>query len=242
MRLRWIVLVTMLPCAAANPARAQAPQSAEKTALDEGDEPSPAELPPTRVVATAPSTLPRERGFVLECGLDLRLASTPLEPSSQPLAGSVFAGWKRGRTIVGLGLQLAAVHNTNTVGGASSSGTIVTVLLSPGVRTTVLRGAGDRFELAVETDLGIGRTFGDTGPGADTLLGLPPGTAVLGEIVRLAFSAGPVARYWVHPQLALESLVLGRVDFVVFESFLPESRRFQIDLDVVLGLRLLAVF
>jgi hypothetical protein len=223
----------------------QSPPTPPPQNLEVLDEPVPSPPPPVPAAAVAATSAavparasfaPRERGFALETGLGLRLASTALSGVSPALQGTLHGGYKIGRVTFGLGLELSATHTSF----GAQSGAIVSLMVTPGVRVALLRAAERRFELAAELDIGVGHDFGDYGPGADVAFSLPPGTEVVGELVRVRVGAGPILRYWLHSQLALESTVIVRGDYIWFGQFEAVART-QFDLNVAIGLRLLAV-
>jgi hypothetical protein len=171
-------------------------------------------------------------------GLGLAIGSTPLSPMG--LSGTLFGGYKAGRWIAGVGLQISTMTICpDSGGGGCNGGTIFSLLVVPGVRATLFRSADNKLELAGEGDIGGGGVFGATGPGADRLLGLPPGTSVP-TTGRFVVDLGPEVLYWFHPQLALRAIALLRGDYTVYTMVgSPWSSRF--DLNIVTGLGLLAV-
>ena len=190
---------------------------------------------------------PRARGWVLESGFGLGLASTQLTGTTSNLRGSVFAGYKIGPWMWTLGAEVSSLtlgtRLSNGFAGApqDSGGSLVEVMLVPGVRVPLWHAPDGRFELGGELDFGFGRTFGVSGPGADTQLGLPTGTQVTTENFRAFVALGPVVRYWVHPRLAVEAAMLGRGDLASFQNA-SDTPRHQLDANLLVALRLLMVF
>lgn len=113
--------------------------------------------------------------------------------------------------------------------------------MAPGLRVTLLRSTDAKIELFGRLDAGFGHTFGDSGPGWDATLGLPPGSNVGGGDNLSVFGAvGPGIRYWPHPQLALVSSVLARGDYVTTSST-PQFKYNQFSFDIMVGLGILAL-
>lgn len=177
--------------------------------------------------------VPRDRGFALEAGVALPVAQVPVV-ASRGFQANLLAGYKIGRVVVGLGVNLS---------GSASDGPgalLVKLSVAPGVRVALWQSPDGKLDLGGQADLGVGHTFGDAGDGWDATLGLPTGASLLTDDLFAFGDLGPVARYWVHPQLALVSTVLLRADWSRFRSGPFESTRLEVALSV--GMGLLAVF
>ena len=200
----------------------------------------------TGSTVTAPATpdsgfQTREKGFALETGLSLHIGANPLSSlptngsSGTALTGGLFGGYKHRRLIIGLGLQLGGA-----VGSADSTATVVVLIAGPGVRVTLFQSSDRKLEVAGQVDLGVGHTFGSSGAQQPGVLG----SSVAQDDIRVLAALGPAIRYWVHPQLALVSSILLRLDYVHVNTRYPggtELTSNRYDLNFSVGLGLLAV-
>ena len=118
--------------------------------------------------------------------------------------GGLFAGYKVGRFIFGLGFDIERVAKEQTIGATVSSSSTA-VLFLPGVRVALLRSADLKVELFGQFDIGYGHTFSDPGPSA-------PATSNTSNH-RLVYQVGPGLRYWLHPQFAFSATAALRGDF-----------------------------
>src|SRR5437899_2157224 len=79
--------------------------------------------------------------------------------------GGIFAGYKLGRFIFGLGFDIARTASGASAPGANDTSQARTaILFSPGVRVAIVRSADQRVELFGEFDIGFGHTFDEQSP------------------------------------------------------------------------------
>lgn len=216
---------------AAGAPRDAAASPAAAAARDEAGGAAPASAPaPRRVAQVDDGEVPRpaaaldaeaaqlRRGFVLSAGFGLNgLASTQVTAAS--LRGGLSIGYKIGRAMIDLGLELSNVTEgrsaTSGAGGSSNgaSTSISAFLLIPGVQVALLRSQDLRVELIGSFRLGFGRrvSFETRDPPSMT----PPTPPSPISVVPLSFiyELAPGVRYWPHRHLALEVLAGARGDY-----------------------------
>jgi hypothetical protein len=152
---------------------------------------------------------PVERGGLVEIGVGVQGGWL----AQFSAMGRIFAGYKLRRVHFGLGIDLSG--GSRRTGDYSSAP--IAVVANPGVRVTLVRSADLRLELFGQLDLGVGYTYGDTGPGQAQAFGLPPGTSFYDQ-VHFIPALGPGLRYWLHPHFAVSLLVLFRADLAWWQA------------------------
>lgn len=153
---------------------------------------APAAAQPLLMEAPPPATQ-RESGFVLapELGATFSLFSVVgSSRSALPLgeaSGGLALGVKSGRFIGTLGLGMS-----NTTSSGSGSSTRATVFqVTPGIQVALARSADRKVELPFTFQVGLGSAVASGGGDLPLVVGY-----------RIASGA----RYWAHPQLALQLL------------------------------------
>ncbi|MGC4118462.1 MAG: hypothetical protein QM765_28685 [Myxococcales bacterium] len=115
--------------------------------------------------------------------------------------GGFFAGFKSGRVVLGLGIDLAR-YSLQFDGSSTSATTRLT--FTPTLQVATLRSRDLRVELYLEAGLGLGHLFTDGRPDYGN--------------VEIGYRVGPGLRYWIHPQLAISSLVALTGDFTLISG------------------------
>lgn len=128
--------------------------------------------------------------FGANIGTDLSFLTFGLSQSSGffgALNGGFSVGGKTGRAIISVGLDMS---NITSIGSSSTSrGT--TFLFVPSVQIALARSMDRRVELPLLLQLGLGGTFTDGSGSGSTPMAI-------------SYRLGLGARYWAHPQFALQ--------------------------------------
>lgn len=122
--------------------------------------------------------------------------------------GRLFVGGKVGRTIFGLGFELARLGTTSGEGPSSSSSSQTSVLFAPGIRFGLAQSSDEQVEAFGEIDVGIGHVFVNQSGSGNSNTGN----------YRLGYQAGPGLRFWIHPQFGIGGGVGLRGDHYFFTS------------------------
>jgi hypothetical protein len=165
--------------------------------------------PATTVATDTAPVKQKARGIAVALSLTGR--SLILNPDantaaiSASIGGSLFAGYKLDRLVVGLAFDIGHVDSTTTYVSGSSTSTgsrgDTSFLLGPGVQFAILRSADLRIELVGAAQITFGRTFTSTSQNPV----IPPSYSpdVNNSNFHLAYQIAPGLRYWAHPQFAL---------------------------------------
>jgi hypothetical protein len=193
-----------------------APVASAQTGAEPDGEPSPAPLQPP--AAAAPATAPtftykqKDRGIALFCNFTARLfmvdAGGGTTPSQEALSGGIFAGYKLGRWLIGMGLDVSSFDTFQQLQTAGTSSKVAVTntgfLLAPGAQVAILRTADRRFELIGAAQIGLGSVVARTVHDPE----LPPEyqPATDESTLYLTYRLAPGLRFWPYPQLALSVL------------------------------------
>ena len=135
-------------------------------------------------------------------------ASTAAAAAS--IGGSLFAGYKLDRLVIGLAFDIGHVDSTsNFVAGSSTSTgsrSDTSFLIGPAAQFAILRSADHRIELIGSAQIEFGRTVTTTGQSPT----IPPSFSadVNNSNFHINYQLAPGLRYWAHPQLAV-TLITG---------------------------------
>jgi hypothetical protein len=145
------------------------------------DDPIPP--PPPRPINPCGGTGQAGHGIALQTSLGGRLLTVAAADAASFTSGpqwNVLVGYKFCRVLIGLSLDLSVESPAGT------STTTTSFLLAPEVQFAMARSADHRAELIGAISIGVG-TVGGNG--------------------HVAARLGPGVRYWVHPHIALSTLV-----------------------------------
>ncbi len=175
--------------------------------------------PPASVYRPPVENGQKESGFAFEVHLGSQLLSIGNGGNNivalGTLQGGIFAGYKIGRLIVGLGFDIERVASGRSQTMQQDTSTADTaILFSPGVRFALLRSSDHRVELFAQLDLGFGTTFTSQSPP-------PMGTQPDTSNFRITYDVGPGLRFWVVPQFAFAAFVGLNGDFTSSSSTVP---------------------
>jgi hypothetical protein len=150
----------------------------------------------------------RERGFAVSINIGTRLVALAGVGNVSGVNGGVFAGYKINRVIFGLGVDVARVANSQSVGNTTGTEADTAFLFVPGIQVAIVRSPDQRVELYGQFDLGLGTSVHEEDPA--------PGNAPDRNVFLLRYQLAPGVRFWVHPQFALNILtgVGGDFEFV----------------------------
>lgn len=149
-----------------------------------------------------------ESGFALQANIAVRTSLLSIAPAGNKLPTDVglpgngldtqlFAGYKTGRLLIGLGLEfLNGTANTSVSTGPvtnSTSNATSAFLIGPEVQFAILRTADARVELIGDLALHFGHEFiPNVNDGSSNFL--------------LTYQIGPGVRFWAHKHFALNAL------------------------------------
>jgi hypothetical protein len=177
------------------------------------DEPIPGTTPqpPPPVYTPTQINLPRatgqkERGFTMEGRIGTQLLALTGVGTVGAVGGGVMAGYKIDRVIIGLGLDLARVATAQSQPGSDQSDATTVILVTPGVRVTIVRSQDQRVDFFGMFDLGLGTSVQEESPP-------PTGTQPDVTRFRLRYDIGPGVRFWAHPQFAIAAVTGVHGDF-----------------------------
>ena len=166
-------------------------------------------LPEPPVATPTADGASRDSGLALELRLSTGLAlvggNSSFPVTLSQLQGGVLLGYKTGRVLVGVGLDLLrlASGSSGLPGGSSGSSAVSTLLVSPGVRIVMARSSDQRVELFGQLDLGFGTTFYETSGASQSTQ----------SNYRIVYTAGPGLRFWAVPQFAVSLMVGAQGDY-----------------------------
>ena len=155
--------------------------------------------------ARAEEGLPKESGVVMEVRLGTTFSVNNLFFLIGGLQGSLFGGYKVGRIVFGVGIDLFRVSQNIGSGADSRSQSATIVSFEPGVRVSLLSSSDQRVELYGEFGFGIGHQFSDQTP--------PPPNQPSNSNYLIQYQVGPGLRYWLHPSFAMGLLAALRGSF-----------------------------
>jgi hypothetical protein len=177
--------------------------------------PDPAPRPASTTSAAAPENADgtvskqKTRGFAVYLGLGSHLPVVQIDATNaigtSGFSGSLFAGYKIDRIIVGLGLDIASFGTTTQYaapsGMATGSRTDTSFLISPGLQVAIVRSPEKRVELLGAFQIGFGRTVTSQSQDPALTPDLLPATDQ--SNFHLNYQVGPGLRFYLHPQFAL---------------------------------------
>ncbi len=186
----------------------------------------------TTTVATASSDAgQRARGFAVSLGLNGRynVVNPDVNTASAAgsLGGSLFAGYKLDRLVIGLAFDIGHVDSTtNFVSGTSSStGTRsdTSFLLGPAAQFAILRSQDSKIEFIGAAQISFGMTATTTSKNP----AIPPSYSpdVNGANFHIAYQLAPGLRYWAHPQFAVTVLTGIAGDDFLYKQNEPSGLR-----------------
>lgn len=140
------------------------------------------------------------RGFVMSAAFGIQPLVIPVLSAgsndqsitaitSTGIAGQLAIGYKFGRAILSLGLNLGSVFDKRSLDSLASTSFMVV----PGLQVALVRSRDQRAELIGVMRFGAGATI----PSNSSLTGSKPDTLLFYEIA-------PGARYWMHTQFAMQ--------------------------------------
>jgi hypothetical protein len=147
----------------------------------------------------------KDRGFAFDVHLGTRLVDLAGVANIGSVSGGFFAGYKIGRVIFGVGLNLSRFADSRSVTNTTVGEADTSFLFVPGVQVAIVRSADKRVELYGEFDLGLGTSIHTEDPAPTNE---PDRTVFL-----LNYRLGPGVRFWLHPQFAINMLVGVAGDF-----------------------------
>ncbi len=153
-----------------------------------------------------------ESGFALEASLGARFGVIAAGTGTGAAFGNsiltgLFAGYKTGRIVLGLGLEFSNVtsnttQNTGLGGQISTTTSDSDFLIGPEVQFAILRSPDSRVELIGDLSLHFGHEFQSTSITPSP----PPNNTPTDSNFLLTYAIGPGVRYWAHHHLALQAL------------------------------------
>jgi hypothetical protein len=167
----------------------------------------------------------KETGFAFEVHLGSQLLSIGNGGNNLltlgTLQGGIFAGFKLGRLIVGLGFDIERIASGRSQTMQQDTSQAATaILFTPGVRFALLRSADHRVELFGQFDIGFGTSFNSQSPP-------PMGTQPDTSNFRITYDVGPGLRFWAAPQFALGAFVGLNGDFTTSSTTVPGTTTTQ---------------
>lgn len=140
------------------------------------------------------------RGFVMSAAFGIQPLVIPVLSAgtndqsitaitSTGIAGQLAIGYKFGRAILSLGLNLGSVFDKRSLDSLAST----SFLVVPGLQVALVRSRDQRAELIGVMRFGAGATI----PSNSNVTGSKPDTLLFYEIA-------PGARYWMHTQFAMQ--------------------------------------
>ena len=140
------------------------------------------------------------RGFVMSAAFGIQPLVIPVlsagsndqsitAVTSTGIAGQLAIGYKFGRAILSLGLNLGSVFDKRSLDSLASTSFMVV----PGLQVALVRSRDQRAELIGVMRFGAGATI----PSNSSLTGSKPDTLLFYELA-------PGARYWMHTQFAMQ--------------------------------------
>jgi hypothetical protein len=208
-----ISISVALILAAAGMARAQEPAQTpgSSTAAEQQGAPAPVLTPapvPVEPVAAPPVPTVAAHpvgqagsGFLLSANFGFRPIATATGPQGTPLIsgnlqGGLALGFKVGRVMLSLGLDLSALDQKS----GSQTDRTTTFLLVPGLQIALVRSRDQRVELVGSVRVGAGTTM--TSQPAATPMSPPMSPLPVLTMYEIA----PAVRFWAHKQFALQGL------------------------------------
>jgi hypothetical protein len=159
-----------------------------------------------------------ESGFALEASLGARYGviatggvGTTGAEFGNGLQTGLFAGYKSGRIVIGVGLEFtntsASATTTVTVpplGSATTttSGSDSNFLIGPEFQFALLRSPDSRVELIADLSLHFGHEFQTVSVSPPP----PPNNTPTDSNFLLSYAIAPGVRFWAHPHLALQAV------------------------------------
>jgi len=152
----------------------------------------------------------RENGVVVSLGLTSRMPVVQVDGTTSAAAngigGSLMAGYKLNRIIVGLGFSIDHFGQKTKLVAPSGTATSVTdttsFLISPTVQVGILRAAAGRLELYGSAQFGLGRAF--LSRSNDPTLPSDVLATYDNKNFHLNYEVGPGLRFYFIPQFALQ--------------------------------------
>ena len=194
---------------AAAPAGTDSSDSSAKAGSTGGDAP-PMTLSDSSSDASVERLKQRDRGIVVSLGLTTRMPVVQIDGTTAVAAngigGSLMAGYKISRIIVGLGFSID--HFGTKTKLVAPSGTAIGVvdttsfLISPIVQVGVLRAAAGRLELYGSAQFGLGRAVFSRQN--DPMLPSDVAATFDNSNFHLNYQIGPGLRFYFIPQFALQ--------------------------------------
>jgi hypothetical protein len=150
-----------------------------------------------------------ENGFALQASIAARtglLQVTNINNNNVALPGNgvdagLFAGYKFGRAIFGLGLEFFNVTIAPTGPGAGMSQSSSVFLIGPELQIAVVRVADNRVDLFFDAALHFGHEFiPNNNPPPPPIMVQQPSNFLL------SYQLGPGVRFWAHRHFAISGL------------------------------------
>jgi hypothetical protein len=155
-----------------------------------------------------------ESGFALEASIGARFGVIAAGEGAGALVGNspqtgLFAGYKSGRIILGLGLDfINTTSNTTVKTGIGNNMTLSTTtsdsdfLIGPEFQFAILQSPDKRVELIGDLSLHFGHQFHSVSVSPTP----PPDNAQTDSNFLLNYAIGPGVRFWPHHHLAIQAL------------------------------------
>ena len=150
------------------------------------------------------------RGFVVSAAFGVRPNFAPQTTAtgvstdmSTSLQGGVALGFKSGRVVFTVGLDIGAIDNRDS----STYRTTTTFLIVPALQVALLRSRDQRVELVGSLRLGGGSTMTTDGSSTSKAPAL------------VMYEIAPAVRYWAHKQFALQFLAGYGGEYQVVSTF-----------------------
>lgn len=215
----------------ATTALAQTPDTTSTPAPTDG-------MPAAAVTAPAMDSAPvgggekqKDRGIVVSLGITARtiLVNPGVNNSAGAgnIGGELFAGYKYGRYIAGLGFSVShlgsATKYAAITGQPDGSRSDTSFMISPGLQVAILQSAEKRVELLGAVKLGFGRTVSSRSQSPT----IPPDYLPAEDETNfhMAWEIGPGLRFWFHQQFAMTLVSGAQVDHLFFKQNNPSGMR-----------------